>query len=118
MSGSIDSLFKSMKSDCEFKIMEQSSLLAHKSGDQVTTLRQDSKIRLSYLTRKGVFPYDWAKSIHCYQRPSLVEKKDFFNTLTQNHISDEDYKFAREVWDAFNMSKMQDYMELYCMTGI
>ena len=69
------------------------------------------------MNKKGVFPYSWAQSAACYDLPYLVEKKHFFNTLTQSHISDEDYNFAKQVWKTFEMRTMKHYCRMYCLTG-
>ena len=34
--------------------------------------------------------------------------------MTRSHISDEEYKTAREIWKAFEMKNMCQYMETYC----
>ena len=73
--------------------------------------------RLFCMNKKGVFSYSWAQSAACYDLPYLVEKEHFFNTLTQCHISDEDYNFAKQVWKTFEMRTMKDYCRMYCLTG-
>ena len=69
------------------------------------------------MNKKGVFPYSWAQSAACYNLPYLVEKEHFFNTLTQSHITDEDYNIAKQVWKTFEMRTMKDYCRMYCLTG-
>jgi hypothetical protein len=43
----------------------------------------------------------------------LPSKKNFFSTLTQTHILDDDYKFAQEVWNKFKIRNMGEYHDFY-----
>ena len=114
LSGSLDNLFKRIKSVCKFKIMKQSSMLADiKSGAP----KQNFSERINCMKRKGTFPYSWAQTVECYDYPQLVEKKHFFNTLTQSHITDREYDFAKMVWKTFDMKTMNDYCRMYCLAG-
>ena len=67
--------------------------------------------------KKRFLPYDWATSVACYDQPYLVSTEDFYNSLTQTHISDKGYRFAKNVWNTFEMKTMKDYLEMYCLTG-
>lgn len=96
--------------------MKQSSLLSLNQKDKRNP-RERFLERLQCMKKKGVFPYSWAQSASWYKQPYLVEQKYFFNTLTQTHISDEEYKFAKEVWKTFEMETMGDYCKMYCLTG-
>lgn len=116
MPGSLDSLFKRIQSNCRFKIMNQSSLLS-KTSDTGRIPRYNYEERLECMKQKGVFPYSWAQSLEYYDLPYLVEKRHFFNTLTQSDISEEDYCFAKKVWKTFDMKQMKDYCKMYCLTG-
>ena len=116
LSGSLDQLFQRIRSTCKYKIMKQSSLLSYSTGRSRKPLLNQNE-RLFCMNKKGVFPYSWAQSAACYNLPYLVEKEHFFNTLTQSHISDEDYNFAKQVWKTFEMRTMKDYCRMYCLTG-
>ena len=114
LAGSLDSLFETIKESCEFSIIKQSSLM-NKNGKMVGDKAVNE--RLKYLTKKGAFPYNWAKNVEDYSSTKyLVNKNAFYNTLTRRHISDEEYKTAQEIWHVFEMNTMADYMEIYCMT--
>jgi len=70
--------------------------------------------------RKGVYPYDFCtKGIRqLFKMKSLPPKKDFFNTLKDEPISDEDYKHAERVWKTFGCANMLDYTMLYCISDV
>ena len=50
---------------------------------------------ISLLKRKGVFPYDYVSSFEKLNEQNLPD--DFFNSLYNAHISDEDYDHAQNV---------------------
>jgi hypothetical protein len=56
---------------------------------------------MSLITRKGVYPYeftyDWAK----LDQTCLPLKEDFYSTLTEEQIDDEEYEHAVTVWNHF-----------------
>ena len=54
-----------------------------------------------YLGRKQVYPYEIAKNLQELQNiTEYPDKRYFYNTLTGKDISQADYDFGREVWDA------------------
>lgn len=76
----------------------------------------DSQINL--LKRKGVFPYDFVDSLQKLDNKQLPEKSDFFNKLTDSHISTEDYEHAVKVWNDFNIETLGEYSDLYLKTDV
>lgn len=70
------------------------------------------------LTRKGVYPYDHMKSWKSYSEKHLPCKESFYNTLTDEGISDEDYMHAQLIWDTFNINNMGEYTDLYLKTDV
>ena len=49
---------------------------------------------------------------------NLPLQENFYSTLTMQHITDEDYKHAQNVWNTFGMSTMKDYHDLYLQTDV
>jgi hypothetical protein len=45
---------------------------------------------------------------------SLPAQENFFSSLSESSITDEDYLFAQKVWKTFNCQNLLDYTELYC----
>ena len=56
-------------------------------------------------------------AIKINQRITFLDslKKEFYNSITRSHITEEKYKLAEEIWEVFDMKCMKDYMEIYCM---
>lgn len=72
----------------------------------------------SLLIRKGVFPYDYVDTMEKLEERKLPSKEDFFNRLTQENISDEDYNFAKEVWIKLNVKNLAMYSDIYLKTDV
>ena len=75
------------------------------------------KSKLDLMTRKGVYPYDYMDSFDKFNE-QLPTKEDFFSILNNEHITDEDYNHALEVWKTFNIKNMGEYHDLYLTSDI
>ena len=62
---------------------------------------------------KGVFPYSYLTSLKVLSEKELPDKKAFFNDLTQQHVTEEDYAFAQKAWDCHGCKSLEDYLILY-----
>ena len=60
------------------------------------------------LMRKGVYPYEYMDSWERFTDTQLPPKTSFYSKLTGNHISDEDYTHAQNVWKTFGCQNMGD----------
>ena len=58
---------------------------------------------LDLMTRKGVYPYDYMDSFKKFKE-KLPPKEAFYSILNDEHISDEDYKHAQNVWNTYILS--------------
>ena len=70
-----------------------------------------SKFKL--LLRKGIYPYEYMDSWKEFEKESLPGKEYFYSELNKEHISDEDYAHAHEVWNTFNIRNLGEYHDLY-----
>ena len=70
------------------------------------------------MTRKGVYPYDYVKSIEQLKETKLPPKEAFYSILYNEEISDEDYQHALNVWDNFDCQTLQDYHDLYLKSDV
>lgn len=69
---------------------------------------------LDLLMKKSFYPYEFMDDIKKLDETSLPEKKHFYSSLTDSHITDENYTHALKVWDVFLEKKtMKDYMLFY-----
>ena len=68
------------------------------------------------LSSKGVYFYDYASSYSVFSETSLPPKEAFYSKLKEEHISDDDYERAQEVFLKTGCKTLLDYMELYVKT--
>ena len=69
--------------------------------------------KLSLLTRKGVYPYEYMDSLEKLKETKLPPREAFYSRLNDEGISVEDYTHARKVWETFEMKNLGDYHNLY-----
>ena len=68
------------------------------------------------LLRKGVYPYEYMDSWERFNETLLPPKKAFYSKLNLEDISDKDYLYAQNVWDAFGIRNLGEYHDLYVQT--
>ena len=74
--------------------------------------------RRELLLRKGVYPYEHMDSWERFADTQLPPKASFYSKLTGEHISDEDYAHAQNVWKTFGSRNLGEYCDLYCRTDV
>ena len=75
-------------------------------------------VQLSLMIKKGVYPYDYMNSFEKFEDSRLPKKEDFFSILNNEHITDEEYQHAQNVWNEFGLSSMGEYHDLYLKSDI
>ena len=68
---------------------------------------------MKLVTRKGVYPYEYTDSWDKLEETNLPEKNDFYSTLTESNIDDNEYKHAKTVWNHFKCKNLGEYSDLY-----
>ena len=64
------------------------------------------------MKEKGVYPYDYMDSFSKFNETCLPKREDFYSTLYDEHISEEDYSHARDVWNTFQIKNMGEYLTI------
>ena len=115
-----------------FRHLKATSLSVIKRGNSYMLIG-DSKIRclditnyirrgVSYRTflemfqsdqRKAFFPYDYMTDLERLNETALPSRESFFNKLTNQHISIEDYQACQQIWRDNNMNTLRDYLLYY-----
>lgn len=67
------------------------------------------------LYRKGVFPYNYLQALNVLDETVLPPIESFYNDLSRENITPEDYDFAKKVWKAFNCRNLGDYLQIYLL---
>ncbi|XP_068749377.1 uncharacterized protein [Montipora capricornis] len=73
--------------------------------------------KLDLMSQKGVYPYDFMDSFDKFNE-KLPSKEDFYSILNDEHITDDQYKHAQNVWNTFNLKNMGEYHDLYLKSDI
>ena len=73
--------------------------------------------KLDLMARKGVYPYDYMDSFDKFSE-KLPPKEEFYSVLNNEHISDENYKNAQNVWNTFSLKNMGEYHDLYLKSDV
>lgn len=72
-----------------------------------------SKDEFDLVRRKGVYCYDYVDSMKRYEETELPPRSNFFNKLTSEHISEQEYEHAQKVWETFKINNLGEYTDLY-----
>ena len=99
-----------------FKFMAASldSLVNNLPKDDFNNLKRHyADDKLSLLTRKGVYPYEYMDSLERLKETPLPPREAFYSRLNEEDISDEDYLHAQKVWETFEMKTLKEYHNLY-----
>lgn len=75
--------------------------------------REISQEKIELCLRKGVYPYDYASLWAVFNETDFPPREAFYNKLTMEHISQNDYNHAQNVWKTFGFRKFGDYHDLY-----
>ena len=67
---------------------------------------------------KSVYPYDYMDGCEMFARKKLPLKEVFYSILEDEHISDEVYEHAQDVWKTFKLEHMSAYHDLYLKSGV
>ena len=106
----------------QIRFIDSFKFMATSLGNLVNNLPKDAfnnvkrfyaEDKLSLLTRKGVYPYDYMDSPEKLKETKLPPKEAFYSRLNDEGISDENYAHARKVWETFEMKNLEDYHNLY-----
>ena len=64
---------------------------------------------LDLLTEKGVYPYDYLNAFDSFNDEQLPSKEQFYNRLTEEGITNDDYTKAKQIWKHFDIKNMGEY---------
>lgn len=70
------------------------------------------------LLRKQVYAYDYMDNETKFNETELPPKDAFYNTLTEEHISDDDYEHAQNVWRKFNIENIGECNKIFVIQYI
>ena len=74
--------------------------------------------KLSLMSQKGVYPYDFMDSFEKFDQMKLPTREQFYNILNDQHITNGEYDHAKKVWKTFNIKTMGEYHDLYLKSDV
>ena len=92
--------------------------LSHYLNKLAEHLKADYPEHRKLLSRKGTYTYDHMNSMERFDETSLPSKEHFFSKLYGEHILEEQYKYAGDVWEALKCNTMKDYHNHYLFADI
>ena len=103
-----------------FKFLQTSlaNLVANLQPGDFHNTKEVFKENVDLLTRKGVYPYDYVSSLKKLNETQLPPKEAFYSYLNDEHITDEDYQHALNVWNTFKCKTIRDYHDLYLKSDV
>ena len=86
--------------------------------DLIYTSKAFKGKRLDLMSQKGVYPYDFMDSFEKFNQKELPTKDQFYSILNYQHITDDEYNHAKEVWNTFMIRTLGDYHDLYLVSDV
>ena len=71
-----------------------------------------------FISRKGIYPYDYMNGIKKFEETQLPPKEKFFSKLNDCGVSDDDYGHAERVWKEFGIKNLGEYHDLYLKSDV
>jgi hypothetical protein len=75
-------------------------------------------IDMPLVTRNGVYPYEYTSSWSKLDETTLPPKTEFYSSLTETSIEEDEYEHAIKVWNHFNCRSLGEYSDLYLKIDI
>ncbi|KAE9521294.1 hypothetical protein AGLY_018313 [Aphis glycines] len=89
------------------------NLITHNFENFRETAKHFVSEDMPLVTRKGVYPYEYIDSWTKLDVTCLPGEDEFYSTLTESGIKEEDFKHAKAVWDNFKCKTLGEYSDLY-----
>ena len=65
------------------------------------------------ILKKAIFPYEYLSSFEKLNESQLPSKEYFYSSISNSHISDEEYAHANNIWNRFNIKSLGEYSDIY-----
>jgi hypothetical protein len=73
------------------------------------------KTKYDMVLEKSYFPYELCKNLRQMSEIKKFPKiEQFYSSLTEESITEEQYVFAKSVWKKFKCKNLLDYTKIYC----
>ncbi|XP_065211441.1 uncharacterized protein LOC135839374 [Planococcus citri] len=65
------------------------------------------------LTEKLAYPYDYMDSLEKYDEEELPSRENFYNSLNDEHVDEDEFLRAQKIWEQFNIKNLKEFTMLY-----
>jgi len=76
-------------------------------GDKV------SPFLIHHLVKKGFYPYSYMNCFERFDETDCFKQEDFYDELSEEHISDEDYQCVVKMWNELGIKNKGEWHDLY-----
>ena len=73
--------------------------------------------KLELLLIKGIYPHEYMDNFKGFKETSLLRKEEFYSSLNNKNITDEQYQHVQKVWESYECKNVEDYHNLYVRTN-
>ena len=70
------------------------------------------------LCRKGVYPYEYMDSFNKFNETKLPDKDKYYSILNRKGISDDEYNFAKKMWETLKIKNLGQLHDIYMNTDV
>ena len=74
--------------------------------------------RFALMKAKGVYSYDYMDVEEKFAEKRLPNREDFYSLLTDEDISEKEYRHAQKDWDTYRIENMGQYHDLYLKSDV
>ena len=82
------------------------------------TSEEFTGMKLSLMSKKGVYPYDFMDSFEKFNQTELPTKDQFYSILNDQDTTNDEYNHAKKVWKTINIKTMGEYHDLYLKSDV
>lgn len=115
MPASIDKLSKSLGHGNNSEHFKTTKKMFSKFNG-LKALYRDGNVDL--LMGKGIYPYTYMKTPDNFQETKLPAIEHFFNDLTEEPCSPDEYENAKKVWASYQIKNLGEWHDLYCLLDV
>lgn len=92
------------------------SYLEDEQCKEIYKYYKEEKFQL--IRQKGIFPYNFLTSFDKLSYQELPSKEEFYDIISENHVSEVDYARAKRVWDVFSCQNLGQYSDVYLTSDV
>lgn len=120
--GKLRKVFFRLRFVDSFRFMNSSlaELAQNLPSDEFVEIRKYfvDDLKCDVMRKKGVFPYSYVDSFSKLDEPTLPSREQFYDSLRDEDISDEDYNRAQQVWHMFACKTLGQYSDIYLQSDV